>query len=107
MAVSAYAVARSAARAAERTAGVVALDPGPLGSFSTYGDGQRCPGVTVTSSAGALTVGVRLVAAFDTVLPELAAAVRAAVRAEVEPIAEGRALVVDIDITDLASAAAG
>lgn len=104
-AVNAYAVAQAAARAAERVEGVVDLDGGPLGSFSTYGDGRSCSGVTVTATGDELEVRVRLIAAFGTVLPRLAAQVRAAVGREVGGWAGGRMVVVDIEITDLAAAA--
>lgn len=104
-AVNAFAVAQAAARAAARVEGVVELDGGPLGSFSTYGDGRSCPGVTVTSTGDELQVGVRLIATFGAVLPRLAAQVRAGVDRELSVRAGGRTVVVDIEITDLAVAA--
>lgn len=101
-AVNPYPVAQAAARAAARVEGVVVLDAGPLGSFSTYGDGRSCRGVTVASTGDQLKVGLRLIAAFGSVLPGVAEQVRAAVVGEVGALAGGRPLVVDIEITDLA-----
>ncbi len=99
---SAFEVATSAAEAADGVPGVVDRDAGTLNAYSTYGDGRRCGGVTVRSGPDGVVVGVRVIAAFGSMLPDLAAGIRAAVTDAVAPSLDGRALTVDVHITDLA-----
>jgi uncharacterized alkaline shock family protein YloU len=103
---SALALAAAAASASARVDGVVELDGGPMGSFSTYGEGRRCTGVTVTPQEGSLVVRIRLVARFGSLLPELGAAIRAEVERELRPMLGDQAVVVDVEITDLIAAPA-
>jgi uncharacterized alkaline shock family protein YloU len=73
-------IAEIAARAAQETDGVVALDGGPLGALATYGRGRRIRGVTIARRHQEPTeVTVRVNAAYGALLPALGAAVRSRV----------------------------
>lgn len=78
LAVSPVDLARAAAAAARGVPGVVDLDSGGVGEFATYGGGTRVPGVRLSPGEA---VRLRLVAAMDRPLPQLAADVRSAVTA--------------------------
>lgn len=69
-------LARAAAAAARDVPGVADLDSGGVGEFATYGGGTRVPGIRLSPGEA---VRLRLVAAVDRPLPQLADDVRAAV----------------------------
>jgi uncharacterized alkaline shock family protein YloU len=91
-------VARAVADAARATAGVVRLDGGAVGEFATYADGERVEGVRIgTEDPGG--VRLRLVVAYGRPIPEIAAAVDAAVRDRLAPRWEPTRI--DIDVVDV------
>ncbi|MGI8575359.1 MAG: hypothetical protein ACR2MA_08445 [Egibacteraceae bacterium] len=79
--------------------GVLELDGGVLGEFSTYGNGQRVRGVLVRIGA-APRVTVRLIAALGEPLPALAEQLRD----RVEDVLPGARI--DVAITDVRRQAA-
>lgn len=91
-------LARAAAEAARAITGVVRLEDGALGEFSTYADGERVGGIRIGTEDPS-RVRLRLVVAYGRPIPEIAAEVEAAVRDRLGP--RWRPARVDIEVVDV------
>jgi uncharacterized alkaline shock family protein YloU len=99
---SPLALARAAATAALAVDGVVDLQGGAVGEFATYGAGERQSGVRAVIG-GTPRVGLRLVVAFGSPIPELAETVHARVKEAASALLpEGTEVAVDVHVADVA-----
>lgn len=100
--VSAIAVAELVSVTAAAVDGVVAVTPEPGHVAATYGPGRRVAGVEVQRRADGDRIVIHVAVAFGSLLPSVAAAVRAAVtRALAEHLPGQAAPIVDVHIAQV------